>query len=468
MRLNHCVFNTIKTNKTLNLMIHMNCRPKISHIFSLLLGLMFYGAIGYAQVKTAPSTEQNKSATYAGKTSSSNIHIDDIAIKISPDTQTVNSVISEEDHKRLVSKLSDDAKEEVISWIKRQWWLTDIFGIAVIITMILSIWAAIKISVHLIVDKHVSKSIEVTNKTIYEIELAQETLKDFRKKRNDLNKKLEGFQDKVDEEIEKYNSIKETLDSNIVKSVERTTDETYELENKIKYLKLIINEIDKDDAAKNKIVNKLITDLKSDDKETKYSAVELLPQSELESNNITSAFVNALKNTQDKTFSSVLISEFGKLKCDDETLKYLLELLDSLNDTNILFIIGSLGELGEIGKDKITDAALESIVDKLLLILNSDLDNKEFASDITASQVRSAIALAFSYYGYKAVKAVKPLISLLSDKDQEVRKNAAIALGTIGAKAKDAILALRRLENDEDAEVRFAVSEAIEKIQQTA
>jgi len=59
----------------------MNYRPKILLIFALLLGLMFYGAIGYTQAKTALSTEQSKSATYAEKTSSSNIHIDDIVIK---------------------------------------------------------------------------------------------------------------------------------------------------------------------------------------------------------------------------------------------------------------------------------------------------------------------------------------------------------------------------------------------------
>jgi len=100
--------------------------------------------------------------------------------------------------------------------------------------------------------------------------------------------------------------------------------------------------------------------------------------------------------------------------------------------------------------------------------LNSDLDSNEFALGITASKIRIAIALAFSFYGDKAEKAVKPLISLLSDKDQEVRKNSANALGAIGQKAKDAIPALRKLENDEYAEVRVAASEAIEKIQQTA
>lgn len=450
----------------------MNYQPKISLIFSLLLVLMFYGEISFSQTKNVIPTEQSKPVANAGKISSSNIHIDDIAIKVSSDTQSGNSPISDEDHKRLVSKLSDDAKEEVISWIKRQWWLTDIFGIAVIITMILSIFATIKISVHMVVDKHVTKLIEATKDANQEIKLAQETLKDFRKKRDELNEKLEDFHNKVDEEIEKYKKIKDQLDSNLKTSEERTTDEINELrdelKNKIKYLQLIINEIDKDNVVKNNVVDKLITDLQSEDKETKYSAAELLSQFEIESNNIVDAFIKALKNTQDKKFSSILISELGKLKCDNESLNYLLELLNNLNDTNILLIIGTLGELGEIGKNKITDIALESVINKLLLILNVDIDNTEFASDITASQVRIAIALAFSFYGDKAAKAVKPLISLLLDKDQEVRKNSANALGAIGQKAKDAIPALRKLENDEYAEVRVAASEAIEKIQQTA
>lgn len=448
----------------------MKYRPKILFIFPLLLGLIFYGAMGFAQTQNATATASSKPAIHVGKTNSSNIHFDEIVIKGFPGVQSGNSPISEEEHYRIVSKLSKDAEEDVLTWIDNQWWLTKFFGIAVIITMILSIWATIKITVHLIVDKYVSKSIETTNSVNHEIKLAQETLEDFRKKRKDLNKKLEDFQDKVDEEIEKYNAIKDKLDSGLVESRERTTAETYELEKKIKALKLIINEIDNDDAAKAQVVKKLISDLKSDDNETKYNAVELLPQLEVESNEITNAFVNALKNTQDKTFGSLLISELGKLKCDDDILKYLLELLDNLGDSYILFIIGTLGELGELDKDKVTDIALESIIDKLLLILDGDLDNKKFADDIniTASKVRVAIAVALSYYGVKAEKAVEPLINLLMDKDQEVRKNAAIALGTIEAKAKLAIPALRRLENDEDAEVKVAALEAIEKIQQAA
>ena len=192
----------------------------------------------------------------------------------------------------------------------------------------------------------------------------------------------------------------------------------------------------------------------------------MLPQFELESSKITDAFVEILRNRPDPTFGSLLLSGLGKLKGDGKTLSYLLDLVGDISNPNILAIIGALGELGE---DKIKDTELEYIVDKLLSILNNDLDNQEFLDDsITASKIKSALALALSCYGDKAAKAVKDLITLLTDQDQGTRKNAAIALGTIGMKAKGAIPALHKLKDDEYTEVRGAASEAIEKIQQTA
>ncbi len=468
----------------------MNYQSKILFIFPLLLGLIFFGAMGFAHAQNATATAQSNSAAHAGKTSSSNIHIDDIAIKISPDAQSGSSPISDEDHKRLVSKLSDDAEKEVSSWVTRQmlFGLIAIFVALVVVILKVIVWAIEK-SVEKLVEKEMTRSNKLidsavsrlidkqadtmvaTNKTIEattnandEIERTKKALDELQDIEKELNNKLKDFRCEIDKEVKNTALIKIDLDLAKLESEERTTGETYELENKIKALKLIINEIDKDDAAKNQVVSKLIREsLKSGDKETKYNAVELLSQFELESDEITNAFVEALKDTEDKTLGSLLISELGKLKCDDQTLEYLLELLDNLNNSYTLFIIGSLGELGEIGKDKITDTALESIINKLLLILNNNLDNKEFASDITASQVRSAIAVALSWYGKKAANAENDVINMLEDKEPETRKNAAIALEKIGS--KNAITALNKLINDESIIVSDAAKKAIEELE---
>jgi HEAT repeat protein len=465
----------------------MNYRPKILLIFALLLGLMFYGAIGYTQAKTALSTEQSKSATYAEKTSSSNIHIDDIVIKNSTDTHSGNSVISEEEQKRLVSKLSNDAQEAFMSWSKRQGLFISIFGFTAVIAIFGAMWAWMKGEIERRIEKHVNslekkreEAIEATIKANHEIERTQKKLAELQDIENDLDKKLIDFQRKTNDEINikenelvelraKADSINDNLDS-ITKGFEsKTTDEIFRLEQKIKALERIIDKIDKDEGAKDLVVDELIADLKSNDKETKYSAAELLPQFKLNSNKITEAFVERLKDKPDITFGSLLLSGLGELRVDGNTLAYLFDLVDDISNPNILAIIGALGELGELGETKINDKELESIVDKLLSILDSDLDHKEFSDDsITASSVKGAIALALSYYGDKAEKAVKELISLLADQDQETRKNATIALGKIGAKAKDAIPSIQKLKDDEYTEVRDAASDAIEGIQKTA
>ena len=451
----------------------MNYRPKLLIIFFLLLGVIFYMTIGYAQAKIATSTEQSITATNTEKTSSSNIHFDEIVIKSFPSPQSGNSAISEDNQKILALKLSNDAQENFISWIKRQWWITESFGIAVLIAFIVSIVATIKLLVQLAVEKHVSKTIEATIKATLEIEKTQKALDELQNTEKELNKKLKDFRSEIDEETKKYDLIKINLDSTTIKFEERITDEIYVLEQKINLLKLIINKIDKDGAAKDQVIDELIVGLDSDVEKIKFSAAELLPQFELESSKISDAFVKILKNSPDTTFESLLLSGLSELRGDSKTLVYLLEAVDDLSNPNILAIIGALGKIGENGKTKITDIELESIIDKLLLILNSDLDNKEdnkeFSDDtITASNVRGAIALALSCYGDKAGKAVKDLITLLMDQESETRKNAVIALGRIGIKAKGAISALRKLKDDEYMEVREATSDAIEEILKTA
>lgn len=462
----------------------MNYRPKILLIFALLLGLMFYGAIGYTQAKTALSTEQSKSATYAEKTSSSNIHIDDIVIKNSTAAQSGNSVISEENQKILTLKLSNDAKKEFLSWIDNQVWISKTFGFTVFIAVIGFIWAFLSRTVETAVEKQVSRlenkrdeTIKATIAANHEIERTKKALEELQDIENDINKKLKDFQNKISEEIKnkeeelvvlrtKADSINDNLDSITQDLGSKATDEIFRLEQKINALELIINKIDKDGVAKEIVVNELIAGLNGDDTKIKYSAAELLPQFKLGSSKVTDAFVEILKKKPDITLGSLLLSGLGKLSGDGKTLAYLLELVADINSNpNILAIIGALGELGEA---EIKNTEAESIVDQLLLILQNDLDNKEFALDITASRVKGAISLALSYYGGKAEKAVKELIKLLADQDQETRKNAAIALGKIGVKAKDAIPELQKLKDDEYTEVRGAALDAIEEIQQNA
>ena len=286
----------------------MNYRPKIRLILSLLLSLMFYGAINYAD----------------GKTNSSNIHIDDIAIKISPDVQSGNSPISEDDHKRIVSKLSDNVEKEVSDWIHNQ----TIFGIAILLAGFAGLWAFISRSVEVGIAKHVDKldkkrdeASDATTKVKHEIELAQETLKDFRKKENEINKKIDDFQNEIitkEKEIirlgETAESIKDNL-SSITQDVElKTTDEIFRLEKKIKALKLIVNKVDKDRQAESQVIDELILKLNSDNEEVKYTATELLPKFDFESEKIVDAFVEILKNNQNKTFELLLLIGLSELR----------------------------------------------------------------------------------------------------------------------------------------------------------
>ena len=469
----------------------MNYRPKILFIFSSLLGLIFYGTIGIANTQNVTATAQSKPTTLAGKTSSNNIHIDDIAIKISPDAQSGKK----EDYDQLVSLLSYDAEKEISNWIT---WKLFIGVLPIFILLVGAGWtiirAIIKDSVEKSIkteidrsnkfidnavsnlDKKREETIEVTAKVKHEIDLAQETLKEIRKKENEINTQLENFQDKIDAEVKNTDLIKVDFTSFARNYESKLKDEISRLEKKIKALKQIINKVDKDRRAESQVIDELILNLNSENDEVKYTATELLPQFDSESERIVDAFIDILKNNPDKKFELLLLIGLSELKGNtNKNLTYLLGAVDDYSNINILTIIGTLGNLGE--PDKLSEIeknkALASIVDKLLSILNNDLDSKEFAIDITASKVRSAIALALSCSGFEMVaeKAVPLLIKLLKDEDQGVRINAAIALGVIGKKAKkakDAIPALKELENDESAEVRAAASEAIEKILQTA
>ena len=438
---------------------------------------MFYGAMGYAEETNTKSTRQSKSATNTKKISSNNIHFDEIVIKSFPGAQSGNSPISDEEHNRLVSKISNNVENEVSDWIHNQ----TIFGITILLAGIAGLWAFISRSVEVGIAKHVDKldkkrdeASDATTKVKHEIELAQETLKEFRKKENEINKKIDDFQNEIinkEKEIiglaETAESIKDNL-SSITQDFElKTTDEIFRLEKKIKALKLIVNKVDKDRQAESQIIDELILKLNSANEEDKYTATELLSKFDFESEKIVDAFVEILKNNQNKTFELLLLIGLSELRGEsNKILAYLIEAVDNLSNPNILAIIGALGNLGDLCKTK----ELEAIVDKLLSILNDDLDHNEFAIEITASRIRGAIALALSCSGFEMVaeKAVPLLIKLLIDEDQGVRINAAIALGVIGKKAKEAIPALRKLENDDYAEVRGAASESIKKIQQTA
>lgn len=491
-------------------------------MFPLLLGVMFCGVMGFAQAKNAIPTEQSKSVASAGKTSSSNIHIDEIVIK-TPSTQSGNLPISKDEYEILVSKLSNDAQEDFISWCKRQGLIISIFGLVLIIAVLRLIWDSVNKAIEDSVkesvkellkteidrstkfidntissfDKKREQAIEITEQVKVKINLAQETIEELQNTGNELKDKQNEFQEKVSEEIK--NKEKEIIELNSkteeIKNEQKafnddlrskTESEIPQLEQKINALERIINIIDKEGSAKKQVVNDLIKYLYDTNLETRYEVAEFLPRFDPESIPINEAFLDILKTKNpDKIFRPILLSGLGKLAryntllavFDDDSsnhLSYLLNLVENMNDPDILAIIGALGEIGEtadigeigkIGKSKITDTELESIIDKLLSILNDDLDNKfSEESEITASDIRGAIALAFSYYRKKAAKAVDVLKSLLDDKKPETCINTCIALGRIGV--QDAIPALQKLINNEDTwdEVKKAALEAIEEI----
>ena len=479
----------------------MNYRLIILFNFFLLSGVVLFGATNSAQASDSTLEEKKESVTHVEKTSSNNIHVDEIVIKNSGTAGAGGSPISEEEHKRLVSKLSNDAQDDFISWCKRQGLIIAIFGVVAIFAVLKLIWDStnkaitdsveklVKIEIdrsNKLIDSAVSRlvdkqaeAIAATNKTIEATINANNEIK----KLEDAWNKIAALKDETQTIIDDQKSInienqkireEQKAFNDEVKS--KTDSEIPVLVQKVDALKRVINVVDVSGEAKNKVSKKFIHDLNGDIQETREKAAEILPWLNPESSDISDAFINILDDKNpDKAFRPILLSGLGKLKDHGKTLDYLMRLLGDLSDPDILAIIGALGELGEAGEigengnSKITEAKSEAIIDKLLSVLNNDLDGIKFPEEeITASDIRSAIALALSYYRKNAASAVNDLIKLLDDQKLETRINAVIALGRIGD--KNAIPALEKLRNAEDIwdELKEEASKAIEEILKTS
>ncbi|MBL1263554.1 HEAT repeat domain-containing protein [Methylomicrobium sp. RS1] len=447
--------------------------------FYLLSGGMILGATNCAQASDSALEEKKESVAHVEKASSSNIHIDEIVIKGLPTVQSESPTNALDSQKILALKISNDAQEDFMSWIKRQGLFITIFGIAVFIvlltTAITAIWTHMSRRIETTIDKEVDKkvdslekkreeAIETTIAAKLEIERAKKALEELQDTEAELKKKLKDFRHEIDDEIKKSASIRIDIDLMTQSFESKITDEVSEIDNKISFLKLIINEIDANGSVRDNIVEKLILDLKSDDSEKQYTAAELLPLFDREASKIADAFVDILKIKPDTTLGSLLLSGLGELGGDGKILDYLIELVADTSHPNILAIIGALGAFGNTEGENLK---LGFVVDRLLAVLQNGIDNDALGLDV-ASEVRGAIALALSCYGEKSQPAVKDLINLLIDPVPETRKNAAIALGAIGRKANDAIPALHKLKDDESTAVRGAALEAIEKIQLSA
>lgn len=466
-----------------------------------LSGVVLFGATNSAQASDSTLEEKKESITHVEKTSSNNIHVDEIVIKNSGTAGTGGSPISEEEHKRLVSKLSNDAQDDFISWCKRQGLIIALFGVVAIFAVLKLIWDSANKAITDSVEKLVKIEIERSNKLIdsavsrlvdKQAEAIAETNKTIEATTNANNeiKKLEvawneitalkgetqsiiGEHKTINIENQKIREEQKAFNDEM-KS--KTDSEIPLLVQKLDALKRVINVVDVSGEAKNKVSKKFILDLNGDNQETREKAAEILPWLNPESNDVSDVFINILNDKNpDKAFRPILLSGLGKLKDHGKTLDYLMRLLGDLSNPDILAIIGALGELGEAGEigensnSKITESELEAIIDKLLSVLNNDLDSIKFPEEeITASDIRGAIALALSYYRKKAASAVNDLIKLLDDKKPETRINAVIALGRIGD--KDAISALENLRDDEDTwdELKEEASKAIEEILKTS
>lgn len=488
----------------------MNYRLIILFKFYLLLGVVLFGATNSVQASDSALEEKKEVVNRVEKTSSNNIHVDEIVIKSSPPSQPGNHGISDSDYQMLVSKLSFEVEKEISSWIT---WKLFLGVIPIFIILVGAFWAFISRTIENTVKEKVNEKIEPhvdrlkensknlddqrkeligeTVKASAEIKNTREVLEKLKNTGEELENKQKQFQIKIEEEVEnkekeiaelnkKTQEIKDEQKSFNEELKSKTDNEIPLLELKADALKRVINLIDKDGNAKDQVVSKFIELLESDDSDVRDKVAEILPWFKPESSEINKAFLDILKNKNpDKTFRPILLSGLGKLRDDGNTLVYLLILLDNMADRDILAVIGALGEIGETGEigeigeiniTKITEAEEESIIKKLISVLNDDLDNKEFSkeADINSSDVKGAIALALSYYRKKAASSVNDLIRLLDDQKPETRINAVIALGRIGDKR--AIPALEKLKNNEDTwdELKEEASKAIEEILKTS
>ena len=444
-------------------------------VLFIVLGIMF--SVGFVHAKNNTSPQENKQTIASTKVTSTNIHVDDIVIKNLTDAQTHNLSISEDEHKRLVDKLSYDAEKEITNWIT---WKIFLGIIPLFLAIVAAIWSFISREIEKRIEKQIEKqieklekqrekAIEVTIRANVEIEKTQKALEELQKIEDDLDKNIKDFEKKFSEEIKnkekeiieisnQANIIKNNLDSINSELESKVTDEIDLVRQKIKVIRLLIDKIDKDDFYKNEVIDDLISNLKSDDTEKKYESVELLSQ--FKSKKIADIFVEILKTKPDITFGSLLFNGLGEVDGDKENLKnYLVELTNDLSNPNILAIIGALGSFND------SEEIIESeVIKQLISILQSNLDDQDFPSDITASKIKSTIAIALSRYTDKSSNAIEDLVKLLKDSEYETRKNAATTLGAIGSKAKSAIPSLKRLENDEYIEVQKAALDAIENI----
>ncbi|MGB4499036.1 MAG: hypothetical protein WBI40_10070, partial [Methylococcaceae bacterium] len=298
----------------------------------------------------------------ANANASANIHVDGFIIK-ELNNSNKNLSISEDEHKRLVDKLSYDAEKEISNWVT---WKIFLGIIPLFLIIVGFIWSSISREIEKRIDKHIDKlekqrekAIEVTIKATLEIEKTQKALEELQKLENELDKKLKDFQkifseeikNKEDEIIElgnKADSVKNNLDSITDDLESKVTDEIDLVRREIKVIRFLIDKIDKDQVAKSQIIEELILDLKDDDTEKKYVAVELLPQFKTESNRISDIFVEMLKTTSDIAFGSLLLNGLGELDGNKESLKnYLIELAGDLSNPNILAIIGALSSFND-------------------------------------------------------------------------------------------------------------------------
>lgn len=319
----------------------------------LLLWVVLFGVATSVQASDSAPEERKESITRVEKTSSNNIHVDEIVFKNIPSAQSGNTTITDDDRNKLVATISHEAKEKTLDWL--------FYGVIALFMVIgTAIWAfisrIIENKIQKLVDPHivsldkqkidlVTSAAKIATEGNVEIEKTKVALEDLQKKESQIKQQLNDFDNEIGLTEKNVSDLKLNLISINEEFESKSTDEIFRLEQKIRALYQIIDNLDANKSASESAVDKLIIDLGGSNKELKYNAAELLPYFKLGTDKIADAFITILSDNPDFTLESLLLSGLSELKGNSNVMNYLVRELGDLGNPNILAIIGALGKI---------------------------------------------------------------------------------------------------------------------------
>ncbi len=223
-----------------------------------------------------------------------------------------------------------------------------------------------------------------------------------------------------------------------------------------------------------KIVARLISDLKHEDWRVRLKSVSSLGMERTEDS--VKALLGAVNDENEMVRNEILpaLGNIGALA--REAIPYLMEKLDAPDlavRRGAVFSLGKIGTYAHMAIDKMismvpgAEPELHSSIAWALSIISlEEMEKLVGELENPNPEIRAAVAEALGRAARDAELCVPALIPHLKDPEMQVRAHSAKALGNMRAakKAEEAVPALIATLTDEDPEVAWLASEALRKI----